>query len=38
VDIFQLNPLISDTLASEKMIELNDELQGWLIKMDDPFE
>ena len=38
VDPFQMNPIISDTIANEKMSALNDELQDWLVKTNDPFE
>jgi uncharacterized sulfatase len=37
VDPYQLDPIISDTIANEKMLELNHELQDWLVKMHDPF-
>ena len=38
VDPFQLDPIISDSIANDKMLDLNNELQDWLVKMHDPFQ
>ena len=31
VDPFQLDPIISDSIANDKMLDLNNELQDWLV-------